>query len=114
MVTKDMSGKPPLNAHPESTVNGGVATMSLHLKKRQERRPSRIVWQPSRNAHCLSHDASGSKVAASPQLKRARAGRFTLVQVVVEVDKLYVRVQLAMRQQNSLIAERRRLRKTAV
>ena len=28
-----MSGKPRLDANPESTVNGGVATMSLPLKR---------------------------------------------------------------------------------
>ena len=52
-VTKDMSGKPRLNAHPESTVNGGVATMSWHLKKRQERRPSCIKRQCPVGTHTV-------------------------------------------------------------
>ena len=73
---------------------------------------------PSRCAHCSSHDSRGSKIVASSQLKRARARRFTLVQVVVEVDELYLGLKTCRwgstgrATRHSLIAEWRRLWKT--
>ena len=87
---EDHGREPQLNARSESTVNDGATTMSLPFKKRQNASASLHRTEvPSRYAHCSSHDSRGSKVAASPQLKRARAWRFTLVQVVVEVDEQY-------------------------
>ena len=75
-ATKDMSGKPRLNANPESTINGGVATMSLPFKKKKARTSAFLhrMAVPSRYAHCRSDDARGSIVAAShvPQLDQVR------------------------------------------